>query len=64
MSVADIARRLGRRYHMVWIEARKLMADAKKVRVRAVERPAPTVELEVLEVFAELQGIVPEHLRR
>lgn len=64
LSVADIARQLRRQYHVVWNEARRLMAEAELVTLRPFEPPAPSDALEVLELFAELQCIVPEHLRR
>jgi hypothetical protein len=63
LSVADISRRLRREYHVVWTEARKLMAAAEVVTLRPFEPPEPSDELEVLELFAELQGIVPDHVR-
>lgn len=64
LSVANIARRLRREYHVVWAEARKLMAAAEVVTLRPFEVPESTIELEVLELFADAQGVVPEHLRR
>ncbi len=62
--MADIARVLRKRYSHVWSEARKLMTAAEVVTPRPYDVPDACVEIEVLELFADLQSIVPEHLRR
>lgn len=64
MNVANIARTLGTTYYVVWNHSRKLMAIASEVTPRAVDAPDDCIELEVLELFGDLQTLVPEHLRR
>lgn len=64
MSVANIARKLRKTYYTVWTHSRKLMVAAEVVTQRLRDEPEQSTELDVLELFGELQTIVPEHLRR
>lgn len=64
MHVANIARALKLAYSVVWTRSRKLMVAAEVVTPRAVDEPDDCIELDVLELFGEMQTIVPEHLRR
>ena len=63
-SVADIARKLRRPYHVIWSEARKLMAAAEVVTPMPIDVFEHSMEIDVLELFSDLQTLVPEHLRR